>query len=287
MESSESRRGGATSARSHQLLVVAAEEVGSDDVADAIVDRAGGTAGEVRLLAPAIDQSALEHAMGDVDQANAQARDRAARSAEALRKRGLNVAVGVGDPDLRLAIQDSLQTFDADEIVIVAHRDGGPYLERQGIEEAERDFEPPITELYVDGNGAEPSIAEIEHKPGGQPAADPQEVEPGSRNLPPFSPRDLLGITVAIIGTIILVVLAASGNDNLNSNGGFGTDDGGFTNQSARILIAGLMALINLAHVIGLVLFQAGPYRGFARTFFARASLYGTPLAILACLLLL
>jgi hypothetical protein len=90
-----------------------------------------------------------------------------------------------------------------------------------------------------------------------------------------------------MVGTIVLVVLAAIGDDNLNAEGGFGAAGGGFSEQSARILIAGAFALVNLAHVVGLVFFQATGHRGFARTFFARASLYGTPLAIVVCLLLL
>lgn len=104
-----------------------------------------------------------------------------------------------------------------------------------------------------------------------------------SANLPPFSPRDVLGIAVAIVGTIVLVILAASGGENLNSTGGFGSSSGGgFTDQSARILIAGALGLINLAHVVGLTLF-----RGAWRDFFARLSLYGTPVAILVSALLL
>jgi hypothetical protein len=52
-------------------------------------------------------------------------------------------------------------------------------------------------------------------------------------------------------------------------------------------MIAGALALINVAHVVGLTLFQAGPYRGGWRDFFARLSLYGTPLAIVASVLTL
>jgi hypothetical protein len=52
-------------------------------------------------------------------------------------------------------------------------------------------------------------------------------------------------------------------------------------------MIAGGMGLINLAHVVGLTLFQAGPHRGGARDFFALLSLYGTPLAIVVSAALL
>ncbi len=278
-----------TGSDTHRLLVVAAEEVHGAQVRDAVAEHAGGRNAEVRLIAPALIVSALENAMGDVDDAMVAARGRADRSVEELKQAGIEAEAAIGDSDLRLAIQDALQTFDADEILIVAHEDGGPYLERRGIEEAEQDFKPPITEIFVERHdGAEPTVAEIEHKPAGQTERDPGEVEGQSKNFPPFSPRDVLGIVVAIVGTIVLVILAASGDENLNANGGFNTaSDGGFTNQSARILIAGAAGLINLAHVVGLTLFQAGPYRGFGRNFFSWMSLIGTPLAIVVSLILL
>lgn len=264
-----------------RLLVIAADEISGSQLSEAIAERAQGRDVDVRLIAPALAESKLEHIMGEVDDARVVAAERVERSREELEQAGVHVGgAGVGDADLKLAIQDALQTYAADEIVIVAHRDGGAGFERQWIEEAEREFEPAITEIYVEHpDQGEAVVAEIEKLPAGQERADPEEEEPESRNLPPFSPRDLLGIVVAIVGTIVLVILAASGSDTLN-------DDGGLSTQSAKILIAGAMALLNLAHVIGLVLFQSGPYRGFGRDLFARLSLFGTPIAIIACLLL-
>lgn len=264
----------------YRLLVIAADTVTGAQLRDAVADRAQDREIEVRLIAPALAGSKLEHVMGDVDEARAVAAERLERSTEELERAGLKVDGAIGDGDLKLAIQDALQTFPADEIVIVAHRDGGDVFETQWIEEAEREFEPVITEIYVEHpDQGEAVVADVETLPAGQDRADPEEEEPESRNLPPFSPRDVLGIVVAIVGTIVLVILAASGTDTLN-------DDGGLSSQSARILIAGAMALLNLAHVIGLVLFQSGPYRGFGRDLFARLSLFGTPIAIIACLLL-
>jgi hypothetical protein len=269
----------------HRVLVVAAEEISGEELRDAIAEHVKGREAEVLLIAPALTESAIEHAMGDVDDARAAAGERLRRSAAELERAGIDVEGAVGDSDLRLAIQDALQTFDADEILIVAHRDGGPYLERQGIEEAERDFEPPITELFVERpGGGEPRLADVETVGPGQGRADPEEVEPESRNLPPFSPRDLLGIVVAVVGTIVLVVIAAGAGD-LSEPGGFGADDS-FSSGAALVVIAGLMGLVNVTHIVGLTLFQTGPYRGFWRDFFARLSLYGTPIAIVVSLLL-
>jgi hypothetical protein len=263
-----------------RLLVVAAEAIDGVQLREEIAKRTPDGRAEVRLIAPALTESGIEHAMGDVDDALIAARERLEHSAAELERAGIEAETAVGDSDLRLAIQDALQTFDADEIVIIAHRDGGPYLERQGIEEAERDFEPPITELFVERPAdGEPEVAEVQHVEAGLRRADRGEEEPASRNLPPFSPRDLVGIVVAIVGTIVLVVIAASGSDDLSGAGGL-------SSQSVQILIAGGMGLINIAHVVGLTLFQAGPYRGFGRGLFANLSLYGTPVAIVISLLL-
>ena len=257
-----------------RLLIVAAERVEGPELREAVSERVAGTPAEVRVVAPALTKTVLEQAMGDVDDAIVAARERLERSLEEVRAAGVDAEGEVGDSDLRLAIQDALQTFPADEILIVAHRDDPPRLETQGIEEAERSFEPRITELYVTGGDAgEPHIAATDTVAAGRTAEDPGEIEGRSGNLPPFSPRDVLGIGVAIVGTLVLVVLAAS-CDTV----GFAE---GFDACAVRLLLAGALGLINIAHVVGLTLFQAGPYRGFWRDFFADASLYGTPAAII------
>ena len=157
-------------------------------------------------MAPALTDSTLDHAMGDVDDARAVA----ARAARAVDRRargeaGIEVEASVGDSDLQLAIQDALQTFDADEIVIVAHRDGGAAARApgdRGGRAAISSRRSPSSSSSTPTDG-EPTVAEVEHLPAGQDRADPEEAEPESRNLPPFSPRDLLGIAVAIVGTIV------------------------------------------------------------------------------------
>jgi hypothetical protein len=277
----------ATSA--YRLLIVAAEAIDGEQIRGAIAERTGGREAQVLLVAPAIDQSKLEHTLGDVDGARDAARERLERSASELERAGIEAAdARVGDADLKQAIADSLLEFPADEILIVAHSGGGPSYEKRWIEESEHEFEQPITEIFVDHDGGGSHVADIERLPAGHADAAPGEAEGQSRNMPAFSPRDVLGIVVAIVGTIVAVILAATGNDNLNSTGGFGTETGGgLTNQSVRIIIAGAIALINIAHVVGLTLFQAGPYRGGGRDLFARLSLFGTPLAIAAIAALL
>jgi hypothetical protein len=45
------------------------------------------------------------------------------------------------------------------------------------------------------------------------------------------------------------------------------------------------MSLVNIAHVVGLLLFESVGYRGLWERFFARLSLIGTPAAIIVSLL--
>jgi hypothetical protein len=97
-----------------------------------------------------------------------------------------------------------------------------------------------------------------------------------SRNLPPLTGMDVLGIVVAIVGTLALIILAAttaSGDD-----AGIGFVSG------ARMLIALAAALINLAHVVGILLFESVDYHGRFQRFFAKLSLIGTPIALLVSL---
>ena len=52
-------------------------------------------------------------------------------------------------------------------------------------------------------------------------------------------------------------------------------------------MIAIFTALVNMAHVVGLILFESVRYRGGFAKFFRTLALVGTPLAVLANLLIL
>jgi hypothetical protein len=93
-----------------------------------------------------------------------------------------------------------------------------------------------------------------------------------SRNLPPFTRMDLLGIAVAIVGTLALILLAAGTADKDAGVDGFVS--------AGRILLAVGAALINLAHVVGILFFESVNYHGVFQRFFARMSLIGTPIAV-------
>lgn len=95
-----------------------------------------------------------------------------------------------------------------------------------------------------------------------------------SVNLSPFTRGDLVAVVVAIAGTIVAIVLAATG-PGVESGAG-----------AAQILIAIGVSLVNMAHVVGLLLFESVSYHGAGQTFFRTLSLVATPAAIVANLLL-
>jgi hypothetical protein len=166
--------------------------------------------------------------------------------------------------------------------VVTRDEEHARWLEGDLFERARHKIDRPLTHLALDSDGA--GVSDIEHSPGGE---DPDEAElgPPSRNMPRLSARDVAGSLMAVVGTIVLVVLAATCDGG--AVGGGGADLGGSDNACvARYIIAGVVALVNVAHVVGLVLFQSVGYRGPAERLFAYLSLYGTPLAIVVSLIL-
>jgi hypothetical protein len=265
------------------LLVVAEPELGPD-VVGSIRDHVNGRRPELRVVAPALIGSPIKHAMGDVDEAREEANAVLERSLAQLRSGEVNATGTVGDADPTLAIQDALMTFPADEIVIVTRpEDKARFLEDDLFERARHEFEQPIVHLEVDA-GTHGVVAEEESGEGVEPADD-DAFEGYSRNTPKLSTRDIAGILVAVVGSILAIVLAAtSGGDEIQRNGG---TEGVGSNGSAvfAYIVAGVITLINMAHVVGLMLFEAAEYRGgWARTF-SWLSLVGTPIAVVLVLI--
>jgi hypothetical protein len=89
-----------------------------------------------------------------------------------------------------------------------------------------------------------------------------------SDNLPELTPGDIGGVVIGIVGTIVAIVLAAAGPGPESAAG------------AASILVAMAVALINMAHVVGLTLFESVHYRGGWQSLLRAVSLFGTPLAV-------
>jgi hypothetical protein len=262
-------------------LVVVAETVPSEALEAQVAPRLDHRRNAVHVVSPAITGSPVKRAFGDVDDAIIAAKERLESSLRELRGVGIEASGSVGESDPVIAIEDALATFPADEILIVTHparAAAGP--EGDLFERARQRFEPPITHLSVDrGEGHPARVIDEERAGPGLEGGDEREGPRPSANLPRLSVRDLAGILVAIIGTVVLVVLAATCEGSEVS--GESLDWG----CVVRYILAGGAALINVAHVVGLMLFESVGYRGLGARTFAHLSLWGTPAAIAISLL--
>lgn len=265
-----------------RVLVLAAVEIAGEGV-EAVVDEVRRIAGDehpdVRVVSPVLASSGLKQTLGDLDDAVEPARRRLESSLSALRGAGLEATGEVGDSDPVTAISDELQKFPIRRILVLTHArdDERAHVEKDLIERIDREFDPPATELLVTGPDDRARISGRQQASAG--AKRRWEGRRFSPNLPPFRKQDLLGIGVAVVGTIVLLILAASCSDSKHEQGGpLNTIAGGC---AARYLIAGAFFLINLGHVGALLLMESVGYKGPFERLFARLTLIGTPLAIL------
>ncbi len=264
-------------AEAMRLLVIAPAAIDGASLREQVEERAGNRPVEVHLVAPAVTESKLKATLGDSDDAVDDAQSRLEASIEGLRSESVAASGVVGDADPMVATEDALRTFPADEILIVTHRGGeAEWFERDLFDRAAERFQPPIAHVELGAGDGTGGMAETEHAGAGVSGDAPAEGELVlSQNLPPFSARDLLGIGVAIVGTLVLVLLAANVADHSNTGV-----------AAARVLIATALILINLAHVVGLLFFNSLRYRGGGRSLFANVSLFGTPIAIVVSALI-
>ena len=259
-----------------RALIVANDRVAGEQLRSALLEQLEPGTSSVFVVAPALAESAFKHQMGDIDEAIEPAAERLRETLEQLRAAGLDAEGEVGDSDPIQAISDEIEKFHPDQILIVGHRDEeGAFAERGLLEQAQRDLDLPVTELFVEPSGSRPRLLNVEKTEAG--AGRDRGWRP-SANLPPLTKLNVIGIFVAIVGTLLLGILAAA-----CFGGGSNHDD---WVCAARTLIALAFALLNLAHVVGLLLFQSVRYEGIFSRFFARLSLYGTPLAVVVSLAL-
>ena len=115
-----------------------------------VIGRDRAEAAEVLVVAPALN-SPLRFWTSDSDEAIARAEEVAQESAERMEEEGVDAVGDTGESDPLLALQDALQTFDADEIVLFTHPEGQRNWGEEGVvEEAERRFELPVHHLLVE-----------------------------------------------------------------------------------------------------------------------------------------
>ena len=265
----------------HRLLAIVTDSLEGVEPIDEIRRAGNGGGTEVRVIVPAVEANSFQHTLGDIDEPKRQAEERLRLALDSLRRNGVAASGGVGDPDPVQAAQDALHEAPADEVLIFERESEQARWFEQGLfDRARESLRPPLRMVVVHTGDADGEhVVAVEQAAAGTVDADGSELElPISRNMPPIPRGDLVGMAMAIVGTIVAVVLAAAAAANSDSETGW---------QAIAIGIAIAVALVNMAHVVGLTLFESVHYQGGFAKFFRALSLIGTPVAILVNLAIL
>lgn len=267
-----------SSAARRVLAIVPDTLEGREEIEE--IRRAGNGAGtELRIVVPAVEATAFRHTLGDVDEPKQQAEERLRASLQSLRESGIEASGEVGDPDPVQAAADALLKAPADEVLIFEREaDQARWFEEGLFDRAQASLEPPLRMVLVHSGDADGEhVVAVEEAGRGIDGKEEDDLR-FSKNFPPLSTRDLAGIFSGIVGTIVVIVLAAAVASGPGPESGW---------KAVAIGIAIFTALINMAHVVGLTLFESVRYRGGFATFFRTLSVVGTPVAVLVNLSIL
>lgn len=255
----------------HRVIAVVTDELHGTEPIEQL--RSGDDGVEVRVVVPAVEANSLEHTLGDIDGPRKQAEERLERVLRHLRDGNVQVSGEVGDPDPVQAAQDALLKGPADEVLIFEHCEAEhKWYENGMFERATESIEPPLRLVVLEHADGQPDhVVDVEETGQGtiNPIADKEFS--GGAYVPGMTKADLAGMTAGIVGTIIVAVLAAAVAADSSTKTGW---------AAVAILIAIGIALANLAHVVGLTIFESIRYRGGFAKFFRTLALVGTPLAI-------
>lgn len=257
-----------------QLIAIVTDEIHGPEPVEEICAESHGEPVAVRVVVPAVEAGPLEHTFGDIDEPRRQAQARLEQALKLIEEKGIEVSGEVGDPDPVQAARDALLKAPADEILIFEHAEGQAMWFENGLfERAQEALEPPLRMVVLESSDGQPDhIVEKEEAAAGTINPHAGKEVGGGNYVPGMTREDLGGMLAGIIGTIIVAILAAVAAAGSETESGW---------AAVAILIAIGVALANLAHVVGLTLFESVNYRGGFARFFRTLALVATPLAIL------
>jgi len=270
-----------TTSAPHRLLAIVTDRLDGPEPIEEIRRAGNGTGAEVRVVVPAVEANVFRHTLGDIDEPKRQAEERLRAALDSLSRGGVTASGEVGDPDPVQAAQDALLEAPADEVLIFEREaDQARWFEQGLFERAQESLAPPLRMIVVHtGDTDGEHVVAVEEAAAGTVDADQSEVDiPISHNMPQIPRRDLAGIVMAIVGTIVVIVLAAAAAAGSDSETGW---------HAVAIGVAIGITLVNMAHVVGLTLFESVRYHGGFAKLFRTLSLVGTPTAVLVNLLIL
>jgi hypothetical protein len=132
-----------------KILAVVTEPVSGEALRNAVGgDLPGDT--EVMVVAPALNKR-MKFLFSDADQAIGRADEVQQETVERLDDEGIDAAGDTGESDPLLAIQDTLATWPADEIVLFTHPGGERnWLEDGVVDDAKQRFDAPVRHFVVE-----------------------------------------------------------------------------------------------------------------------------------------
>jgi hypothetical protein len=135
-----------------KLLVITSEPTTADQLRSALPDSIDPADAEVMVVAPALQDDALHFWLSDVDNAIARAEQVRAQTLARLESEGIPASGDTGESDPYQAIQDALQSFRADRILVFTHP-GSDQRYREDVDPAEIEerFGVPVDRATVAG----------------------------------------------------------------------------------------------------------------------------------------
>jgi hypothetical protein len=270
-----------TTGAPHRLLAIVTDSLDGPEPIEEIRRAGNGDGTEVRIVVPAVEATSFRHTLGDIDKPKEEAETRLKATLDSLSRGGVAASGGVGDPDPVQAAQDALLEAPADEVLIFEHESAQARWFEEGLfERAKESLEPPLRMVVVHSGDADGEhVVAVETAGAGTTDADESEVGLAiSDNMPRIPRADLVGMVMAGLGTILVIVLAAAAAAEATTVTGW---------HAVAIGVAIFTALINMAHVVGLTLFESVRYHGGFAKMFRTLSLVGTPAAVLINLAIL
>jgi hypothetical protein len=138
-----------------KVLALTAEPLTADALREALPEDVDPTDVEVMVVAPALHTSALRFWISDADEAIERAESVRHESLDQLGEDGVAAAADTGEGDIEHAVEDALQTFPADRIVLFVHPEGERrYGEDVDADELHERFGLPVDEAEA-GAGAD------------------------------------------------------------------------------------------------------------------------------------
>lgn len=105
-----------------KLLVLTSEPITAQQLRDALPNGADPRGSEVMVVAPALQDSPLKFWTADADDAIARAERVWRESLDRLEAEGVSAHGDTGESDPVQAVEDALQTFPAERVLLFTHR---------------------------------------------------------------------------------------------------------------------------------------------------------------------